>query len=124
MLRPVKPRSDGSTSLGSAGPNVILQRPELAAQIGNVAVNWHQIEHTLASLYSLLMGDYLEREPNLDPAWRSSPPSHPVAFQIFEEVQTLHTRLSFVSALCEWKCKEEQKATFGKLVARIRKVAR
>src|SRR5689334_13883374 len=55
------------------GPDLILQRPSLAAQAINACANWALIENELTLIYSLLMGKYLTTLPNAEP------PVHPVA---------------------------------------------
>lgn len=52
--------------------------------------------------YAHLMGVYLEAPPEFEP------PSHPVARQIFDEVQTIHSRVRLVKRLADWVIKDDQ----------------
>jgi hypothetical protein len=104
------------------GPDTILKRPELAVQIGNVIANWSYVEGTLMHFYALLLGDYLDSSPNM-PGF-VAPPSHPVAFQIFDEVNTLQTRLNLLTAICSWRLLEHEFKLFrDELAPEIRRRA-
>ncbi|MFC3643030.1 hypothetical protein [Aquibium oceanicum] len=105
----------------SFGPNVILQRPELAAQIGNIIANWTLVEADLLSLYAIMMGDYLS-VPVPAPEW-SAPPSHPVARQIFEQVQSFNARLDLVEALLKWRGLPEEIELFSQTLRKRIKTA-
>ncbi|MCP1726560.1 hypothetical protein J2T60_000525 [Natronospira proteinivora] len=84
-----------------SGPGILLERPDLAAQIGSICADWASLEDGLASFYAHLMGIYLPSIPGFEP------PTHPVAFQIFDEVQTIHSRVQLVKKLAEWAIKDE-----------------
>ncbi len=74
----------------SAGPGTLLKRPELAALIGSICSDWAYLESSLGMFYGHLMGVYLEPTPGYEP------PSHPVAYQIFDEIQTIYSRIQLV----------------------------
>lgn len=78
------------------GPDIILQRPELAKQAINVCANWALIEKQLMTLYSLLMGTYMIIPPGFEPL------VHPVALQIFDTLNNLRSRLDLLLRLCKW----------------------
>lgn len=84
-----------------SGPNVLLERADLAAQIGSICADWATVENRLAGFYSHLMGVYLPSIPGFEP------PTHPVAFQVFDEVQTIHSRIQLVKELAKCTVKEE-----------------
>jgi hypothetical protein len=84
-----------------SGPGILLERPELAAQIGCICADWANVEFNLSIFYGHLMGVYLPSSPGF------APPSHPMANQIFEEVQTIHSRVQLVKKLAEWVIKDE-----------------
>lgn len=112
MPQPIRPPSQNGKA-GPAihsGPNVILHRPALAAQIGNIISNWTLVETDLLNLYSLMMGDYLTT-PEGDPG--QIPPSHPVAFQIFEQIQSFNARLDLVESLCKWRGTQDEISQFS-----------
>jgi hypothetical protein len=90
----------------TSGDDVVLQRPELAAQMASIISNWTQIEEMLLWIYGLLMGDYLP-QGLFDPNVFTAPPSHPMARQIFDEVNSLNARLSLVAAICDWRLPKE-----------------
>lgn len=99
------------------GPNLVLERPELAAHIGNVVANWVLLEGDLTDFYAFLMGTYLPNEAG----W--APPTHPVASQVFAVVQSFNARLKLVDELCQWRGGKEEAEAFSELVPRIRHVA-
>lgn len=92
---------------GQFGPNTILQRPDLAAHIGNVCASWALVEYDMVSLYALLMGSYL---PAPEPGW--SPPAHPVAFQIFDALNALAPRIDLLERLCKWRATPQESEHF------------
>jgi len=92
------PLSTGESVL--LGPGTILKRPELAALIGTACSDWAYVEESLAMFYGHLMGVYLEHPPGFEP------PSHPVARQIFDEIQTIHSRVQLVKKLVDWVIKD------------------
>jgi len=79
------------------GPDFILERPELAALIGNVCANWSLVESDTMHLYALLMGTYLPKAPD------SAPGVHPVAYQVFDALNALAPRLDLLNKLCRWR---------------------
>jgi hypothetical protein len=85
-----------------AGPGTLLKRPELAALIGGICSDWAYLESLLCDFYRNLMGVYLEPTPGYEP------PFHPVASQIFDEIQTIHSRVQLVRKLAEWVIKDEK----------------
>lgn len=85
-----------------AGPGTLLKRPELAALIGSICSDWAYLESSLRMFYAHLMGVYLDPTPGYEL------PSHPVANQIFEEIQTINSRIQLVRKLAEWVIKDEQ----------------
>jgi hypothetical protein len=95
----------------------VLKRPELAALIGNVAANWVLVEEGMVTLYMLVMGKTL---PN-NPGW--APPTHPVARQIFDVVESISARVKLLDELCRWYASVEEAAEFSAMAPEIRKVA-
>lgn len=74
------------------------QRPELSVIIGQIANDWNYFESVMESLYALLMGRmyigiYL-------PSGTVS--AHPIAFQIFEELESFRAKQNLVEALIKW----------------------
>jgi hypothetical protein len=92
------------------GPDTLLRRRELAAEIGNVCANWNLIEHDLMSLYALLMGDYL---PNLH---GFAPPTHPVAYQVFDALNAFNPRVDLLEKLLVWRASEGQVKQFRETI--------
>lgn len=93
------------------GPDTVLEYPELAAEIGNVCVNWNLIEQQLMSLYALLMGDYLQKLPA-----GFAPPTHPIAYQIFDALNALNPRIELLEKLLTWRVSEEQVKNFREVI--------
>jgi hypothetical protein len=85
----------------TSGPGVLLERPELAALVGSICADWTSVENGLASFYGHLMGVYLPSDPEYEPAF------HPIALQVFDEVQTIHSRVQLVKKLAEWVIKDD-----------------
>jgi hypothetical protein len=107
-------------------PNCILERPALAAEIGNIAANWSSVEDVLMNFYALLMGTYAPR-PLVPPPgggeW--TPTFHPMGYQIFDALFTLNARLDLLKRLIEWKATQEEATHFRKILQpRIRNVAK
>jgi hypothetical protein len=99
-----------------SGPNVMLQRPDLAAQLGNICAHWNRIDHELLSLYGLVMGTYME------PQYNFAPPSHPVAYQVFDELHALGPRLDLLVRLLGLRAEKSEAEFFrDKLQKSIRK---
>jgi hypothetical protein len=88
------------------GPDTLLRRPELAAEIGNVSANWNLIEHDLMNLYALLMGDYLSNQHGF------APPNHPVAYQVFDALNAFNPRVDLLEKLLVWRASEAQVKQF------------
>ncbi len=113
------------------GPNILLKRAELAAEIGNICVNWNLIENTLMHLYALVMGDYqpklsadviaqLEREAGTKLYFL--PSTHPVGLQIFEALNAFNPRLQFLEKLLVWRVSKERVKYFREtIMPRLRK---
>ncbi|MFN6066847.1 MAG: hypothetical protein ACK45T_06715, partial [Pseudanabaena sp.] len=71
----------------SFGLKIILQRPTLSSLLGCVVSEWSLLEQELIFLYAILMGRYL-------PTFEGySFPLHPVGLQIFDAIETNHTRM-------------------------------
>lgn len=85
----------------SYGPRTLFQRPELAALIGCACADWAYIESSLIWFYGLLMGVYLPKHPEFEP------PTHPVARQVLDELQSIHAKVNLVKRLAEWVIKDE-----------------
>ena len=103
----------------SLGPGTILKRPELAALIGSACSDWAYVEESLGMFYGHLMGVYLESSPGFEP------PSHPVARQIFDEVQTIHSRVQLVKKLADWVIKDDQqRADVQTVLEKLRKAGK
>ena len=94
----------------SLGPGTILKRPELAALIGSACSDWAYVEESLGMFYGHLMGVYLAAPAGFEP------PSHPVARQIFDEVQTIHSRVQLVRKLADWVIKDDQQRADVRIV--------
>lgn len=100
----------------SSGPNIVLERPELAAQIGSICANWNLIERDMLALYAQLMGIGLPKLPGF------FPPTHPVAYQIFDALNSLHARMDLLARLCKsYSLPDESKYFEDKLRPRMRK---
>jgi hypothetical protein len=84
------------------GPNVLRDRPELACEVGNVCANWSLLENDLMLLYALVMGDYLPKEKG------HGPPTHPVAYQIFDSLNAFGPRLDLLDKLLAWRLSQSQ----------------
>lgn len=108
-----------------SGPNILLQRPDLAAEIGNICVNWNLIEDTLMNLYALVMGDYmppltadiiaqLEREAGTKLYFGA--PTHPVARQIFDALNAFNPRLQLLEKLLVWRVPPEKVKYFRETI--------
>ena len=84
----------------SYGPRTLLKRPELAALIGCACADWAYIESAIGQFYSRLMGVYLPITPG-------PPPTHPVALQVMEELQSNQAKINLVKKLATWVIKDE-----------------
>ncbi len=90
----------------SYGIGSISQRPALAQLVGQIANDWNYFERIMEELYARLMGrmyiaTYLPKGTMV---------SHPVAFQIFEELESFRAKQNLVEALIRWaliKCPED-----------------
>jgi hypothetical protein len=81
-------------------PNTVLDRPDLAAEIGNVCANWNLVENDLMMRYALLMGDYLPKPPGFAPS------THPVAYQVFDSLNAFGPRVELLEKLFAWRTSE------------------
>ena len=117
MPQPIRPpSSEGVQSSGiSWGPDIVLQRPDLALKIASIITNWVLVEDSLQFYYGLLMGEYLPLE-RFDSGTTTLPPTHPVAFQIFKEVESFRARTGLVDALAKWRLQEEDYNVLATLV--------
>lgn len=98
------------------GPNAILQNSTLAAEIGNVCANWSLIKSDLVFLYGLVMGDYLPKREGF------SPPTHPVARQVFDALNAFAPKLELLSKLLAWRIPPDLYAQFkASTVPKLRK---
>lgn len=98
------------------GPRMLLQRPNLAAMIGCVCAEWAYVENSLVMFYAHLMGVYLPGHPEFEP------PSHPVAFQVLEELQSINAKVNLVKKLADWIIKNEaQKADVLAVLEKLKK---
>jgi hypothetical protein len=88
-----QPIPSDKTIILRRGTDTVLQRPKLAAQIGNVCATWAEIEHLIVTIYALLMGDTLPKEPVLGLK------AHPVAYQIFDYLISMDARRNLLAAL-------------------------
>jgi hypothetical protein len=84
----------------TSGARQVLQRPSLASLLGAVAAEWTSLESRVMQLYALLMGDYLPEIPGLGTPW------HPVAFQVFDTLETQRLRLALLRKLAKWVINE------------------
>lgn len=92
------------------GPHRVLERPDLAAEIGNVCANWNLIEHNLMILYALLMGDYLPKAPGF------APPTHPVAYQVFDALNAFNPRVDLLEKLLAWRASDAEVKHFREVI--------
>ena len=83
-----------------SGPRIVLERPRLAALLGGAAAEWATLEGRVMALYAYLMGLYLPRVEGF------SPPTHPVARQVFDALAALRLRLDLLQRLADWVVKE------------------
>lgn len=88
------------------GPDTVLERPELAMQIANVSANWVLIESDIAWLYALLLGMDLPKDKG------DLPRSHPIAFQIFEALNSVQARLDLLGRLCKTRAAKTESEYF------------
>lgn len=103
-----QPLKVGSTV--QSGPDIVLERPELALAIGNVCANWNLIDHKLMVLYALLMGDYLPKAPGF------SPPTHPVAYQVFDALNAFNPRVDLLEKLLAWCASDAEVKHFREVI--------
>lgn len=120
-LEPVMPNPLPVGKSVTSGPNIVLQRPQLAAAIGNVCANWTLIDNDIMRLYALLMGTYITLPQTMP---NEAPPTHPVAYQVFDTLNTLNQRLGLLSRLGKWNATPEESEKLEKLLDRIRKKGR
>lgn len=93
------------------GPNTVLERPALAAEIRNVCANWNLIEQQLMMLYALLMGDYLPKQlPGFAPS------THPVAHQIFDALNALNPRIELLEKMLAWRASKDEVKNFKEVI--------
>ena len=83
-------------------PRVLLERPALASLLGVVSSEWSRLDSEIMFLYAYLMGRYLPQIPGF------TPPLHPVAFQVFDTLETQRLRLELLSKLAKWIVKDEK----------------
>jgi hypothetical protein len=103
-----QPLKVGSTV--QLGPNKVLDRPDLAAEIGNVCANWSLVESELMTLYALLMGDYLPKRPGF------APPTHPIAYQVFDSLNAFGPRVELLEKLLAWRTSEATQKYFREVI--------
>ena len=100
------------------GPNLLLDRLDLAAQIANTCSNWVLIEQDLAWIYSLLMGLDLPTQSD------GNVQIHPIGFLIFEALHTIQQKLDFLRRLLQWRKLEDELVHFNDALCKtIRKRA-
>jgi hypothetical protein len=109
----------------SSGPNILLKRADLAAEIGNICVNWNLVEDALMNLYALIMGDYLPRltaeliaklEHEAGTKLHFGASTHPVARQIFDALNAFNPRLQLVEKLLVWRVSPANVSYFRKTI--------
>lgn len=102
------------------GPRMILQRPGLAALLGDIAAEWALLEGRVMNLYGYLMGVYLPRMPGFEP------PVHPVALQVFDTLETLRLRNNLLQKLGDWVLKNDAlvRELKGTMVSSIKDAAK
>jgi hypothetical protein len=91
------------------GIGCIAQRPELAQLAGQVASDWSYFERILGEMYARLMG----RMYIADRMPPGTQVSHPIALQIFEEIESFRGKQNLLNALIKWafiKCPDDFKA--------------
>jgi hypothetical protein len=77
--------------------------------VGQIASDWNYFERVLAEMYARLMGRMYIAD-RLPPGTLVS---HPVALQIFEEIESFRGRQSLLNALIKWafiRCPDDFKA--------------
>ncbi len=104
------PQPLGQGYLVQFGPDKLLERPELAAQVGNVCVNWNLMEHVLMTLYAFLMGDYMPQENEY------LPPTHPVAYQVFDSLNAYRPRVELLEKLLTWRAEDAEVKEFKEII--------
>ncbi|UUZ63014.1 hypothetical protein LP417_25075 [Polaromonas sp. P1-6] len=98
------------------GSGMLLKRPELAALIGCACADWAYVETLISMFYGHLMGVYLPKHPGFEP------PTHPVALQIFDELQSIHAKVNLVKKLAAWVIKDEAQGNdASSVLERLRK---
>jgi hypothetical protein len=104
----------------SFGPKIVLQRPKLASLLGCVASEWSLLEQDVIFLYAILMGRYL---PTFEGC---SLPLHPVGLQIFDAIETTHTRMELLRKLSSYVLRESSFVSDveGTVIPSIRKAAK
>ena len=92
-------RKIGSVATGLGN---IQGRDELASLIGQTANDWNYLEKCMEQLYSGLMGRmyWAGREPNA--TYLVAPNAHPVAYQIFDELESFRAKQNVFEALLKW----------------------
>lgn len=109
-----QPLKVGSTV--QCGPNRVLKRPDLAAEIGNVCANWSLVERELMTLYGLLMGDYFPRLAGAGPL------THPIAYQVFDTLNAFNSKVALLVKLLAWRASEAEVKKFrDEIWPRLRK---
>lgn len=85
--------------------------------MGNIVSNWVLVENDLMDFYGFLMGAYIDLKPGF------SPPTHPVARQVFSVVESFNARLELVEELCKWVAADQAEA-FAAFRISVRRVGR
>lgn len=103
-----------------SGPRTLLQRPQLAALLGVVASEWAFLENRITHLYAYLMGTYLPRTPGYHS------PTHPVALQVFDTLETQRLRSDLLRKLTKWVVKDPNLITMlgDKVLPAVQKSAK
>lgn len=100
------PQPLGHGHLVQLGPDRLLERPELATEIGNVCANWNLVDHVLMTFYAFLMGDYMPQKNE------HMPQPHPVAYQIFDSLNAFGPRLELLEKLIVWRAPDDEVSHF------------
>lgn len=87
--------ADGEYKFIELGDDVHRKRQALLYLLGVVANTWSGVEFGMTCLYATLMGKYLPHNQ------KKGPPQHPIAFQIFDSLESTHKRLQLIDRLVD-----------------------
>lgn len=107
------------------GRNTLRGFPDIAVEIAVITSTYAHLEGRLLSLYAVAMGLYFPMPAEDDDGEQYAPPDHPIAYQVFEALQTLKPRLDLIQALLKTNADPAEYEFFrDALSPRVRKVAK